>query len=232
MFKRPHHQRIAHVLHAINGKLLVDHACMFGGGTAMALKFGEYRESVDIDLMVSDITKYRALRQMLTSSEGVQPLFQKNATAVKQLREVRADQYGIRTLLAVDAQPIKFEIILEARSELIPSKSEDDICGVQTLTPLDMAASKLLANSDRWNDDSVFSRDVIDLAMMKPGTPLLKAAIEKAKGAYGDAIPLDLIKAIGKLKERETWLDRCMRAMNMTVPKALVWQNLSALKIK
>ena len=232
MFKRPHHQRIAHVLHAMDGKLLRDHACLFGGGTAMALKFGEYRESVDIDLMVSDITQYRALRQMLTSADGVKPLFQKIATPVNQLREVRADQYGIRTLLAVDAQPIKFEIILEARIELMPSNSEDDICEIPTLTPIDMATSKLLANSDRWNDDSVFSRDVIDLAMMKPSSQLLNAAMEKAKGAYGDAIQLDLIKAIQKLKERESWLDRCMRAMNMTVPKALVWQNLSALKFK
>ena len=68
--------------------------------------------------------------------------------------------------------------------------------------------------------------------MMKPSSQLLNAAMEKAKGAYGDAIQLDLIKAIQKLKERESWLDRCMRAMNMTVPKALVWQNLSALKFK
>lgn len=232
MFKRPHHQRIAHVLNALQGDLLRAHACMFGGGTAMALKFGEYRESVDIDFLVSDIQKYRSLRQMLTGAEGLAPLFENKETAVKQLREVRADQYGIRTLLTVDEQPIKFEIILEARIELVPSKSEDDTCGVPTLTPMDMAASKLLANSDRWNDDSVFSRDVIDLAMMKPDTVLLKSAIEKSKLAYGDAIQLDLIKAIDKLKERETWLDRCMRAMNMTVPKALVWQNLSALKIK
>jgi len=31
-----------------------------------------------------------------------------------------------------------------------------------------MATSKLLANSDRWADEGVFNRDVIDLAMMQP----------------------------------------------------------------
>ena len=231
MFKRPHHQRIAHLLHALDGTVLRSHTCLFGGGTAIALKFGEYRESVDMDFMVSEITHYRTLRQMLTGTDGVQPLFQKALSPVKQLREVRADQYGIRTLLTVDEQPIKFEIILEARIKLMPCKIEDDVCGVPSLSMLDMATCKLLANSDRWNDDSVFSRDVIDLAMMKPSHQLLKEAIEKAQGAYGDAIQNDLKKAITRLKTRESWLDRCMTAMNMTAPKALIWQNLKNIQI-
>lgn len=231
MFKRPHHQRIAHLLHALDGTVLRSHTCLFGGGTAIALKFGEYRESVDMDFMVSEITHYRTLRQMLTGTDGVQPLFQKALSPVKQLREVRADQYGIRTLLAVDEQPIKFEIILEARIKLMPCKIEDDVCGVPSLSMLDMATCKLLANSDRWNDDSVFSRDLIDLAMMKPSHQLLKEAIEKAQGAYGDAIQNDLKKAITRLKTRESWLDRCMTAMNMTAPKALIWQNLKNIQI-
>ena len=231
MFKRPHHQRIAHLLHALDGSVLRSHTCLFGGGTAIALKFGEYRESVDMDFMVSEITHYRTLRQMLTGTDGVQPLFQKALSPVKQLREVRADQYGIRTLLTVDEQPIKFEIILEARIKLMPCKIEDDVCGVPSLSMLDMATCKLLANSDRWNDDSVFSRDVIDLAMMKPSHQLLKEAIEKAQGAYGDAIQNDLKKAITRLKTRESWLDRCMTAMSMTAPKALIWQNLKNIQI-
>ena len=231
MFKRPHHQRIAHLLHALDGTVLRSHTCLFGGGTAIALKFGEYRESVDMDFMVSEITHYRTLRQMLTGTDGVQPLFQKALSPVKQLREVRADQYGIRTLLTVDEQPIKFEIILEARIKLMPCKIEDDVCGVPSLSMLDMVTCKLLANSDRWNDDSVFSRDVIDLAMMKPSHQLLKEAIEKAQGAYGDAIQNDLKKAISRLKTRESWLDRCMTAMNMTAPKALIWQNLKNIQI-
>jgi hypothetical protein len=48
------------------------------------------------------------------------------------------------------------------------------VCGIATLTPLDMLTSKLLANSDRWNDDGVFNRDVIDLAMMSPPLPMLR----------------------------------------------------------
>ena len=99
-----------------------------------------------------------------------------------------------------------------------------------TLTPLDMAASKLLANSDRWSDDSVFNRDVIDLAMMQPNLPLLRKAKTKAEAAYGEAIGRDLDKAVAKLQTRQDWLERCMLAMAITLPKAALWARIRALR--
>jgi hypothetical protein len=38
MFERPHHQRIALVLEALNGPLLRESNCLFGGGTVIALR--------------------------------------------------------------------------------------------------------------------------------------------------------------------------------------------------
>jgi len=55
MFERPYHQRIALVLQALDGSLLRENGCLFGGGTSIALRYGEYRESVDIDFLVSDL---------------------------------------------------------------------------------------------------------------------------------------------------------------------------------
>ena len=40
MFERPHHRRIARVLSALNGDLLRETQCLFGGGTEIALRFG------------------------------------------------------------------------------------------------------------------------------------------------------------------------------------------------
>ncbi len=168
MFERAHHQRIARVLDALDGQLLCEAHCLFGGGTAIALRFGEYRESVDIDFLVSDVASYRNLRQLLTGPAGFAGLLRAGAEVFTQTRELRADQYGIRTSLLVVEQPIKFEIVLEGRIELAAPAATDEVCGIASLTPLDMATSKLLANSDRWADDGVFSRDVIDLAMMHP----------------------------------------------------------------
>ena len=119
MFERPHHQRIARVLGALNGPLLRHNHCLFGGGTAMALRYGEYRESVDIDFLVSDVSSYRDLRQLLTNPQGVVAITRLDVEPLKQAREIRADQYGIRTVLLVDEQPIKFEIVLEGRIQLV-----------------------------------------------------------------------------------------------------------------
>ena len=230
MFERPHHLRIAHVLQTLDGQLLRENSCLFGGGTAVALRYGEYRESVDIDFLVSDKACYRHLRQLLTGPGGIAALARAGGAALAPVREVRADQYGIRTTLQVAGEPIKFEVVLEGRIELDPPGPGDEVCGIATLTPLDLATSKLLANSDRWNDDGVFSRDVIDLAMMQPSLPLLRQAVAKAEQAYGQSILRDLSKAVDSLQNRTGWLERCMKAMAMSLPKALVWQRIRALR--
>jgi hypothetical protein len=228
-FERIHHQFIGQVLYALNGPMLRQANCLFGGGTAIALRYGEYRESVDIDFLVSDIQSYRGLRQALTGPKGIEAIMRDAAAPLTQVREIRADQYGIRSMLMVAEQPIKFEIVLEGRVELEIPGAGDEICGIATLTPLDMLTSKLLANSDRWNDDGVFNRDVIDLAMMSPSLPLLRKAVAKAEQAYGQSIRHDLEKAIGRLQTRQDWMDRCTKAIAMRIPKAVLWKRVRAL---
>ena len=230
VFERTHHQRIAQILSLLNSDLLRAHDCYFGGGTAIALRYGEYRESVDMDFLVSDIKHYRDLRLLLSGRTGIHAILQPGQQLVSQTRDIRADQYGIRTTLAIADHPIKFEIVLEGRIALEAATDNDRICNASTLTPLDMAASKLLANSDRWADAGVFNRDVIDLAMMQPSTALLKKAMDKAGQAYGASIQRDLIKAVDHLQTRAGWLERCMTAMSMTTPKAVIWQHVKALK--
>ena len=229
-FERIHHQFIAQILHALNGPMLREANCLFGGGTVIVLRYGEYRESVDIDFLVSDVQSYRGLRQKLTGPIGIKAIMRDAAAPLTQVREMRSDQYGIRTMLMFAEQPIKFEIVLEGRVELDKPGADDVICGVATLTPLDMLTSKLLANSDRWNDDGVFNRDVIDLAMMTPTLPMLRKAVAKAEQAYGQSICQDLDKAIGRLRTRCDWMDRCMKAMAMNIPKAVLWKRVRALR--
>jgi hypothetical protein len=229
LFERLHHRRIASVLEALDADVLAANGCLFGGGTAMALRHGEYRESVDIDFLVSKVEGYRRLRQRLTGPDGVRAIT-RPGHAPSQTRDVRADQYGVRTLLQVDGVEIKFEIVLEGRIELEAPGPDDRQCGVATLTPLDMATSKLLANSDRWRDDAVMSRDLIDLAMMAPPKALLKRALAKAGAAYGDSVAADLNSAVEDLRARPHRLDQCMQAMAMTtVSKALLWARIRAL---
>lgn len=228
MFERAHHVRIAGVLDALDAELLAASNCYFAGGTAIALRYGEYRESKDIDFLIADDSGYGELREKVRAPEGFNALTRR---PVAVLRPVVADQYGVRTLLDVDGEPIRFEIVSEGRIALETPSPGDSICGVATLTALDMATSKLLANSDRWADRAVFSRDVIDLAMMEPGPDLLSRAIAKAESAYRSTIIDDLNKAIDDLRDNPHRLDDCMRELRMyDTPKAVLWDRIKRLR--
>ena len=145
-------------------------------------------------------------------------------------RDIRADQYGIRTRLAVEGVEIKLEVVREARIALAEPGRGDAVCGISTLTGTDLAATKLLANSDRWRDDSVYSRDAIDLAMMDLPPRSLQPAVDKARQAYGDAVVADLRHALDGLRDRPAHVERCIRAMSMAMPPAALQQRLRALR--
>jgi hypothetical protein len=55
-------------------------------------------------------------------------------------------------------------------------------------------------------------------------------ALANAEQAKGPAVARDLAKAIDRMQERPGWLERCMQAMAMSLPKALLWQNICALR--
>ena len=230
MFERPHHRRIGRVLQSLDGAVLRAHACLFGGDTAIALRFGEYRESVDMDFLVSDLAAYQQLRLALTGVQGLAVLQRSGAAPLERAGDIRADRYGIRARILVDGQPIKFEIVHEGRILLAPPGAADDLCGAPMLTVLDMAACKLLANSDCWADDGVFSRDLIDLAMMQPPLRLLRQAQAKAEAAYGEAVPRDLARAIDGMRQRPGWLVRCMQMMDVRCTPSELWQRIRALR--
>ena len=147
-----------------------------------------------------------------------------------QTSEIRSDQYGFRTKVFVEGKPIKFEIALEGRIGLAKPGKKDSILGVSSLTKLDMAASKLLANSDRGLDMGMHCRDVIDLAMLNLSKSEFAEAAIKGEAAYGEAIFKDLAKVIGMLGDTNGLLERCMKAMDVSVPRALLWQNISKVK--
>lgn len=228
MFNRKHHQNISEVLQRLNAEVMKKHCCYFGGGTAIALMNDEYRESADIDFLVSDSVQYRALREMLTSPDGISTITSAGRELVL-ARDIRTDQYGIRMMIQSGESKIKFEIISEGRFSFDIPDAKSHIGKIVTLSRVDLVASKLLANADRWNDDSVFSRDVIDLSMMHVSKKEFDLAATKAIAAYGDSVLLCLHKAIERLLSMEGLLDRCLLVMKVSTPKAVIWQNMERL---
>lgn len=209
MFERPHHQRIAKLLDCFDSALLHQAQCFFGGGTAIVLSLGEYRESVDVDFLCASKEGYRLLRNTVNQN-GLGALLK---TPVKHVREVRTDFYGIRTFLEMDGQPIKVEIVNEGRIGI--DGALHPTWGVPTLCREDMFAEKLLANTDRGTDKSVYSRDIIDLAMMMIHWGAIPAASwTKVREAYGKSADTAYLAAIAMLQNR-AYLQSCLRKMHM-----------------
>jgi hypothetical protein len=228
-FMREHHQKIAHVLNSLNHEKLSNTHCYFGGGTAIALKYGEYRESVDIDFMVSDIHGYRQLRSDATDPGGLANIFS-TLSQIDTSQEVRADQYGIRSAVKVMGSSIRFEIVLEGRITFDQPGDADKIHGVQCLNVADLIASKLLANSDRWGDASVFSRDLIDLVMMKFTTTEWQSGFAKSTRAYGESIHRDLIKACDAFLNKPVHVQGCLSRLKMNIPPTVLVDKVRDLK--
>ncbi len=227
MFEREHHRRIAALLESFDAALLLQHRCLFGGGTAIALSRGEYRESVDIDFICSSIEGYRGLRERVDARDPAW-LFREPVT---QHREPRVDQYGIRLAAGVDAVPVKVEITFEGRVVLDDPRPEDRVCGVWAMDRNDLTATKLMANADRYADDAMASRDIIDLAMLWDEGELPIAGVAKARRAYGRSIDDAFSRAKAMLLDREGRLALCMKRMKMTLPETVLRARVARLHL-
>jgi hypothetical protein len=223
LFERPRHRAIARLLGGLHAGLLREMNCWFGGGTAMVMRFGEWRESSDIDMLISDWPSYKTLWERV-STEGIEAI-----GAVEPVRETVTDRYGIRTLLQSDAGPVKFEIIHEGRIELDAPGDADMVGDIATLATANMVASKLLANDDRRADTSLFSRDLIDLALLPATEADWTRGHAKAVAAYGATIDSWLGRAIETALERPGWIQRCIRELQMAVDEQLLRERLTAL---
>jgi hypothetical protein len=217
MFKRPHHQVIAKLLQSFDSDFLQQAECYFGGGTAISLQLGEYRESVDIDFLCSSEAGFRLLRGAVNSDLG--PVLK---SPVVQAREPKSNQYKILTCLELDGARVKVEFVREGNTKLSGSFNAE--LGVPTLSRTDLWAQKLMANADRVLDTSTVSRDIIDLAMMlKAWGPLPADAFDKAFRPYGAQLTRGFHKAVGKISD-PAWLSSCMRSMGMdlTLQRSIV----------
>ena len=207
MFERAAHVPVAALLNALDSRVLNECACAFGGGTRIALELGEFRESNAIDFLTSDAAGFAALRILLKDG-GCGALFSQSAQ-LSFPREPKIDQYDVRFPVLVSGASTRVEFIREARIALDPAVavpwSRAPCLGIS-----DCFAEKLLANSDRWPDDSVLSRDLIDLAALTTRFgPIPREAWQKAEGAYRSAARADLRKASSRFISAEAHRARC-----------------------
>ncbi|MCZ4279029.1 hypothetical protein [Rhodococcoides yunnanense] len=140
LFKRERHAAIALLLDAIDADVLVDAQCYLWGGAALAMPFGEWRETTNIDLVIADGCGYRELRQGI-SERGILSMFH---TPIVVSREPVTDQYGIQAVLESTAGPVRLKISYETRMPLERPSVSDNVCGVRALTVADLVARACL----------------------------------------------------------------------------------------
>ena len=216
-FKRPVHRQVLAILSRLDRNFLARTQCYFGGGTRIVLELGEYRESKDMDFLCSNQNGYRLLRESVSDTSLGQIL----APGLALAREVRADQYGIRTFIEDNGVKLKFEIVREARIDIEGEK----ITGIPVtcLSRRYCFAEKFLANADRGLDASTLSRDIVDLAFMIEGWSkvVATAGMAIAKTAYGDSVQRSLVAVVRKMREDKAYRNRCTEGLAISDPKVL-----------
>jgi hypothetical protein len=197
-FKRPEHQAVASALRAMDPELLITCKCWFGGGTEIVLDLGEYRLSKDVDFLCADADGYREMRSR-TVSRGTAGIF---GGDIREERQFKADQYGIRGIISVRGIPLRFEIVREGRIDL--EGCPDVALGVPRLMPTDRVAEKFLANADRCQDRSTSYRDAVDLGMLALHRgPFPETALSKAEHAYGEDVGRKVTWVLERLSHSE-----------------------------
>lgn len=218
-FKLDHHNKIITILECLDCEVLEKGSAYFGGGTLLALDFGEYRWSKDVDFIASVPTEgYKYLRTVIFDG-GYKALFRDLSKI--QIGRGTTDQYGIRMIVSVEDISIKTEIIAETRFQLDPPRYPE-WSPVPCLSLNDCFTSKLLSNSDRYMDDSVESRDLIDLAILRLQSSIPQSSIDKAEKAYEVIRPLK--NAIKRFQEKTDYREKCFLSLKLDttqIPKII-----------
>ena len=218
-FQYPIHNQVLQILQAVNRDFIEDCAIAFGGGTMLALAYGEYRLSRDIDFLCPYGESFSKLRRSVFDN-GYEALFDfDRCNNITFPRDLRTDRDGVRFAVQNEEIIFKFEIVAEGRINLEPAL-QTDWSPVPCLSLVDQVTEKLLANGDRWADRSVDSRDLIDLAILKLKTSFPEQAVEKAESAYPTVEPLK--RSILSFKARPDYRSRCYERLQVASPSVIV----------
>lgn len=101
---------------------------------------------------------------------------------------------------------------------------------VDCLSLEDCFAEKILANSDRWADRQILSRDLIDLAALRARLgPIPEVAWEKVRAAYRTGPVEDLLKALTEFGRDPAQQRRCFDGLQVGERKEEILRGLALL---
>jgi hypothetical protein len=230
VFERPQHRTVLAVLECLRADVLSASRFLFGGGTRIVLDLDEYRVSQDIDFLCSDAEGYGSLRFEATRNGPAALFTPQGLDRLRFPREIRVDQYGIRFTVLLGDEPLKVELIREARIGL-DAGVRLPWSPVDCLSVEDCFAEKLLANSDRWADHQILSRDLIDLAALRAWIgPIPEPAWNKVRAAYQRGPEEDLRKALAEFERDPARQRHCFDGLQVEDREKDILRGLALLR--
>lgn len=215
------------ILPYLDATILIDSGAYIAGGGRLLHDLSEYRQTKDIDLAMSSKNDYGKLRTLIRE-QGPEAIFQKPLLPIIRFSEVSGDRDAVRFLVFVDNEPLKVEIIHEGRVEFSPP-SLDASTQLPMLTKEDCFTAKLLSNSDRGFDKGTFSRDLIDLCVMRAKWgEIPQASMDKAISAYTPSVIKDFKKTLESVFSDSNYRQKCYKNLGIK-NKALIFSGLCLL---
>ena len=221
------------VIEQLDKNLFVERQIVLGGGALIGLKYQQLRTLLrsrvcfanldavrpcsDLDFLVSP----KNFQQLRAGISGGQSIFRRQEGF--RASEPRIDRYGIRYPLFIERgdreTALKLEIIADYNLEIDKPETYNDL---PCLNLVDRLAAKLMANADRWGDDSTFSRDLIDLAIIANArNSLPKKAYLKSELVYPDAITA-LKEALIKFQSFPERREKCYEALQISRAELII----------
>jgi hypothetical protein len=205
--------RLAPLLEALDADLLEEAGCVLGGGAAVALSLGAYREVGGVRVLCASAEGYRVLKARLHEA-GLDALLRVPGS-LKALRAPRADPWGVLAAVEVEGRPVRVELARELG--LGPGSARHPELGVPVLGRVDLFCERLLSNADRWANPASLGRDAIDLLVMTGAWgPIPEAAWAKAWAIGGDLVEHAHAQAMAGLSD-PAQLARCGRGLSLSV---------------
>jgi len=171
---------------ALNRPFLEAHQMLFAGGTLASMRYGEYRESLDLDFLCSDKRAFNDFRANF-----------REAGDLKYARDSRITKDRVQSWIDIgEDTPLKADFFYEERMTPTP----DRFNGVLCLDPASMMGCKLMACSDRGVETGSEGKDATDIIAIDLYAPpkTFEEGWKKAKDAYGSWLTGQLGKMLAR----------------------------------
>ncbi|MFM2315227.1 MAG: hypothetical protein RLZZ04_4503, partial [Cyanobacteriota bacterium] len=172
--------------------------------------------SSDLDFLIAP-EDYKVLGYQLRQGESIF-----TSTKGLEVSSPRIDRYGIRYPIRFNQKDREIVIKLEIVSEWNMEIEEPELLNnIPCLNLKDRITAKLLANVDRGYDESKFSRDLIDLAIIGSQSKIPIEAVDKAKNIYPDALTA-LKETIQRFQDYPEYRNKCYENLQIDQPLIVI----------